>query len=402
MPDPTDNCTGARIAAHRKMHHLTQRELAARAHVSYSLINKVERGAASATPAFVAACTRALGLDVSDLQPTPNVDPVTTRAVALTPLMAPIRAALDLYDLPPAELRPRPLAELAQDVRTANHLAQSAQYRPMAERLPGLLGELHAAAHTTNDAAQHTLFGLLAEAYRCGHSVGIAIGLNDLSAIALARMDWAAQQAGDHAPALRAVREYLRVTRYLRAEDLDACRRVQAAGRSRLDGTDTATPNALVASGQLHLGSAVVAARAGDADAMHGHLDEAERIAATTGERDDLAVHFGPTNVAVHRVMTLVEAGQHDQALAAGRHLRFPIGWAPTRIGHHHIDMARALRWTGRYDAALVALQRARKVAPQQAKHHPLVHDTVAGLLHASRRPSEALTTYAAWCDIRP
>jgi XRE family transcriptional regulator, fatty acid utilization regulator len=402
MPETSDPGAGARIAVHRKLHHLTQRDLAARAHVSYSLINKVERGAVPTTPALVAACARALGLDITDLQPTPHVDPVTTRAAALMPLMAPIRAALDLYDLPPSGIQPRPLPQLAEAVRAVNRLAQSAKYRPMAEQLPGLLEELHTAAHTATGNEQCALFGLLAEAYRCGHSVGIAIGLNDLSAIALARMDWAAQQAGDRGPALRAVREYLRVTRYLRADDLDACRRVQAAGCSRLDGTDSATPGALVAAGQLHLGSAVVAARAGDLDTMRGHLDEAGRIAEQTGERDDLAVHFGPTNVAVHRVMTLVEAGQHDQALTARWRLQFPAGWAPTRIGHHHIDMARALRWTGRHDAALAALQRARKVAPQQAKHHPLVHETVTGLVHATRRPSEALTSFAAWCDVRP
>ncbi|MBC3843205.1 hypothetical protein GXW82_32370 [Streptacidiphilus sp. 4-A2] len=219
---------------------------------------------------------------------------------------------------------------------------------------------------------QRQAWGLLAEAYRCGHSVGIAIGLNDLSTTALNRMDWAAQRTGD----------------------LEACRRLQDSGRHLLEGTGPRTPGVLVAQGQLHLGSAVVAARAHDAALMAHHLDEAARIAARTGERRDFSVHFGPTNVSVHRVMTLVEAGEHDKAVAASKDVYFPADWAPTRIGHHHIDLARSYRWMAKPDAALYHLDQAHAVAPQQASRHPLVHETVAALARASTRRSDALSTW--------
>lgn len=207
-------------------------------------------------------------------------------------------------------------------------------------------------------------------------------------------MDWAAQRAGDRAPGLQAIREYLRVTAYLRVGDLEACRRLQDSGRSLLDGTDARTPGALVARGQLHLGSAVVAARANDADLMGHHLAEADRIAHITGERDDFSVHFGPTNVAVHRVMTLVEAGRHEAAVQAGDSVRFAPGWAPTRIGHHHIDLAQANRWMARPEAALDHLDAAYRAAPQQAQRHPLVRETVTGLARTSRRRSSRLSTW--------
>jgi hypothetical protein len=313
----------------------------------------------------------------------------------LLPLMEPIRTTLDLYDLPPQDaVRPGALPALRSAVRHMNALAQAANYKPMAAALPGLLIELHTAAHEFTGEQQRQAWALLAEAYRCGHSVGIAIGLNDLSATALARMDWAAQRAGDRAPALRAAREYLRVTAYLRVGDLDACRRLQDSGRSHLDGTDERTPSALVTAGQLHLGSAVVAARSRDTDLMDHHLAEAQRIAARTGERPDLSLHFGPTNVAVHRVMTLVEAGEHDQAVAAAKGMRFPSGWAPTRIGHHHIDLARAYRWMAKSDAALDQLDAAYAVAPQQASRHPLVRETVTALSRSANRRSVRLSTW--------
>ena len=385
--------TGRRIDALRIERGLSQHALAERAGVSYSLLTKVISGNKPATPELVAAVARALGVDAVELQAPPYAGGVTD---PLLPLMAPIRAALDLYDLDPADdVHPRPLPELRKAVYDINALAQAAKYRRMALRLPALLIELHAAAHTFTGQDQQQAWGLLAEAYRCAHSVGIAIGLTDLSTTGLNRMDWAAQYSGDRAPGLRAAREYLRVTAYLRLGDLEACRRLQDNGRTLLQGTDDATPGALVMTGQLHLGSAVVAARARDTDLMKEHLERAERIAEQTGETGDFSVHFGPTNVRVHRVMTLVESGQHNEAVSvAEKGIHFPVGWAPTRIGHHHIDLARAYRWMNKQDEALRHLDQAHAAAPQQAHRHPIVRETVTALAKASKRPSTALSTW--------
>ena len=65
---------GARISTVRKLRQLTQHGLAARANVSYSLLTKVESGSRRATPAFVAACARALGVELSDLTDEPSSD----------------------------------------------------------------------------------------------------------------------------------------------------------------------------------------------------------------------------------------------------------------------------------------------------------------------------------------
>jgi transcriptional regulator with XRE-family HTH domain len=59
--------TGSRIARIRKQRGLTQQGLAMRAHVSKSLLSKVECGQKPASPAFVATCARALGVSTSDL-----------------------------------------------------------------------------------------------------------------------------------------------------------------------------------------------------------------------------------------------------------------------------------------------------------------------------------------------
>ncbi|MFE2726820.1 helix-turn-helix domain-containing protein [Kitasatospora sp. NPDC059327] len=394
MALPSTISIGQRIKAYEDERGFSHLMLAQRAGVSYSLLTKVVTNKLPPTPGFINAVARALGVEPADLMPAPTYSDGMP-ADPLVPLMGPIRTALDLFDLPPQEgIRPRTLGALRTAVKQINALAQAAEYKPMCRMLPGLIAELHTAAHEFTGEQQRDAWGLLAETYRCGHSVGIAIGMTDLSATALARMDWAAQRAGDRAPGLRAAREYLRVTAYLREQDLDACRRLQAAGRAHLEGTDPKTPGALVVTGQLHLGSAVVAARSGDKDLMEHHLGEAGRVAAVTGETGDFSLHFGATNVGVHRVMTLVESGQHAKAVVAAKTVRFPAGWAPTRIGHHHIDLARANFWLARPEAALDHLDAAYEVAPQQASRHPLVRETVTGLARSTGRRNARLSTW--------
>jgi XRE family transcriptional regulator, fatty acid utilization regulator len=390
---------GARIAALRAARHLTQHGLAEAAHVSYSLLTKVESGARPATPGFIAACARALGTQVSRLTGQPYA---AGRDERLLGLLGPVRAVLDLYDLPPVlDASPRALPELAAAVRRSNRLAQAAEYTPMLAALPGLLTELHAAAHTWRGPAASEAWGLLAEAYRCAHSAGIALGFTDLSATALARMDWAARSAGAREPGLRAAREYLRVTAYLREGDYEACRRLNASGVSMLQGAAAGDPGVLVARGQLHLGAAVIAARTGDRAAAEGNLQAAARLAARTGERTETFwFGFGPTNVAVHRAMTLVELGDYAAAVRVGDGLQFPATWLPTRIGHHHFDQARAYQWMNRPAEALAELQRARAVAPQQARRHPSVHETVAALVRSDRRMSAQLAEFATWISL--
>jgi transcriptional regulator with XRE-family HTH domain len=388
---------GARIAVVRKLRQLTQHGLAARANVSYSLLTKVESGSRPASDAFIAACARALGVEISEITGDPAPD--GSRDERLGQLLSRVEAQLDFYDLDPDEsIQPRPLRALRASVRDVNKVGQAAKYEPMATVLPGLYAELHTAAHMWKGPQAAAAWGLLAEAYRCAHTVGIATGYPDLSLSALSRMDWAAQRAGDREPGLRAAREYLRVTAYLRRQDYDACWHLNAVGRKRLDGTDAATPGALVAAGQLNLGAAVLAARSGDRGAVREYLAEAGHFAGLTGENlETFSFGFGPTNVAVHHVMAMIELGEYGDAVRFGEVIEFPPGWLPTRIGHHHFDLARAYQLMNRFDDALRHLQLARQAAPEQARRHPSVRATATALLRGQRHPSEALTRYAAW-----
>jgi transcriptional regulator with XRE-family HTH domain len=96
---------GARVAAMRKTRGWSGRELARRAQVSYSLLTKVESGAAPASPSFVGAVARALRVDVTRVTGQPYDDP-DSRLVALQSTIEPFRRALLTYGLPPASDAP--------------------------------------------------------------------------------------------------------------------------------------------------------------------------------------------------------------------------------------------------------------------------------------------------------
>ena len=398
---------GHRLKAVRLQRRMSLRAVAEQAGLSAGHLSRVERGERTLDSlTALESLARVLGTSPEALSAAPGhgAGPVISkgRTDRVLPLLGAMRAAGDMLDLPPDESLPtRPVAVLGTEVRRVNKLAQAARYLPMCRMLPPLLAELHAAAHTAAEADRPVVWGLLAEAVRCAHSVGIAVGRNEMSVAALGWMDRATEHAGDRAPALRAVREYLRVTAYLRVRDFDACQRLNRSGFAHLDGTDDTTPDALVARGQLHLGASIISAYTGDQDGIRDHLAEAAHLSELTGERTErLWVGFGPTNVRVHRVMAAATAGDHARAVAAAEGITFPGEWLPTRVGHHYLDLARAYRWLAKPEKALDALRVARQVAPGQAQRHPLARDTTDGLMRSARRPSAALVDYAEWLGI--
>jgi transcriptional regulator with XRE-family HTH domain len=276
MPSLDDDHTGARIREQRRLARLTQRQLAARIPYSYSLLNQVECGARPATADFVAAVARALNVDVTVLTGQPYVTELQRDRLA--ELVRPIRESLDLYDLGAnPELRARPAAEL---VAEADHLCvqvRATHLRDAARALPGVITEL---THTAWTTPSTELWQALASTYRTAHDISVKLGYYDLAAVALDRMDWAAQRASD--PCLAAVRQYMRALVYFREGEYTIGRRLIASGHGIVGQTES-NLESLAVTGQLHLGASVICARANDKAAVDLHLDEARRIAKRTG-----------------------------------------------------------------------------------------------------------------------
>lgn len=97
---------GARIAVIRKTRGLTGRQLASRAHVSYSLLAKVESGAVPASPALIGAVARALRVDVPRITGQPYQEPAGGQAARLHGTVGAIRRSVDTWDLPDETITP--------------------------------------------------------------------------------------------------------------------------------------------------------------------------------------------------------------------------------------------------------------------------------------------------------
>jgi transcriptional regulator with XRE-family HTH domain len=390
---------GARVAALRKLRGYSQRGLAARAHVSYSLLTKVESGHAPASPAFVGAVARALKVDIPRITGQPYQD--ANQAQRLQATIEPLRRALLTHDLPPDDAPPpRPVADLRRDVQEASDLGRQARYMRLGEILPPLLEELAIAIHDSDDPELH---GLLAEAYGGASALAHMLGYQDMRSAVLDRIEREAHLSRDP---LRVAR-----TKWSRGVSLlgvaayrQGLRLMEQTRRDLGDDPRQMRPAAISVYGSLHLRSAILAARSGDANLSDEHLRQAEH--ATTFLPDPSPNHygmeFGPSNVALHAVSAAVEL--EDGAKAVERALplyrEFPRDLPPARAGHHWIDVARAWYYYGDRSRAFDALRRARKAAPQQVQIHPIARELVQTIASAEARPSEQLRTFASWLGL--
>lgn len=387
---PEDH-TGVRIARLRRERHLTQRALSELSGISYSTLTKTEQGVLPATPHVIAACARAMRVEVATIVGQPYMSEL--RADELDVLIRPIREALDVYDLgADPDVQPRQLPELKDEAEALCAAVRGGEIKKAAANVAGLIEESTTVAHTMNSTEGWLT---LASLYRTAYDVAAKLGFPDLAQLSLARMDWAAQRGSD--AVLGGMYQYLRALTYLREGKYRTGQRLVTLGLSTLQQADKSREREVV-TGQLHLGGAVMAGRAHNEDQALSHLAEAERIAKRTGEA--VKVHwlaFGPTNVKVHRVSVRAELDQYGEAVEETNGLTIPKDWPKSRTSHHYAEVARAQMWTGKLEDSFRSLLMARKTAPQQARYHPTVRETYAGLEAAHRRLPESFLSYGSW-----
>ncbi|MFF2228592.1 helix-turn-helix domain-containing protein [Streptomyces globisporus] len=387
---PQDH-TGARIKRLRLERHLTQRALSDLSKVPYSTLTKTEQGILPASPHLIASVARALRVKVETVTGQPYATEL--RADELDVLIQPNREALDVYDLgPDPDITPRPLPLLQDDAEQLLVAVRAGEIKQVASQLPGLVIEATTAAHLA-DTTEGWL--LLASYYRTSYDVTSKLGYPDLATIALARMDWAAERASS--PIIGSMYRYMRALTYLRAGQYRTADRLVRMGLGVLEQAEAGRERDVL-TGQLHLGAAVMAARAQNRATADGHLDEADRMARATGEASDVHwLSFGPTNVAVHRVSVLAEVDEYGQAAEIGSRVQMPKGWPASRRSHHFAELARAQMWDGLLDDSFGNLLRARKAAPQQARYHQTVRETYSGLEAAKRQLPDSFLSYGSW-----
>ncbi|MGC0415957.1 helix-turn-helix domain-containing protein [Embleya sp. AB8] len=392
----SDEHTGARIATYRKLRGLTQQALARQAAVSYSLLTKVESGHKPATPALIAACARVLRASSFDLTGQPYL--ADLRRDRIGELVEPIRAAMQNWDLAlDWDGAPRSVEALMVDVARAMTRRRDAHYGPMAQDLPALIDDLVYASQVFAGDDRRRVCSLLADVYRCVHTLAYKLGVTDLGTVALERPAWCAPQADDSC--LPALRSFLRVqsTFTTGRHDVGRCL-VDATQQALAQETARDSGGASAAlTGALDLQAAVLAAREGNADQATARLASARDLAARSGELPHYGLAWGPANVAVHTVSVNVDLERPHVAIAAAEGVVLPPDWPKSRAGHHWIDLSRAYLWAGLPDKAMDCLVSARSVSPQQTRYHPAARETVAALVRHKRLVAGSLIGYASW-----
>lgn len=383
---------GDRIAAYRTARRLTQRQLAAAAHVSLSLLRKVEQGDRPASDRTLAAIAEALSTEPDVLAGERRS--TDSRVHVAVPKL---RTAIDAYDLP--EDGPvRPLAQLQQAIGETTRWRLSSQYTRLAESLPELLGELTRCRHDGGADQRMAAARLLGAAYRAADAVAYKYGYYDLSARLVELMRASAEAVED--PALLATAAYVRTEVFFASDNLAPGLRLLEKALD--DVPPPNTPELRAAIGALHMRAAVVAARmTQDSSAVDEHFQHARRFAGTVPEGVYNGTAFGPVSLLVHEVALAVERGDAARAVEVaegGAALSGSLERVPEeRRSHYYIDVARAQLWLGQRDAAFRSLQAAKRIAPQHTREHPYVRDVLVRLLRLHTSPPHVLVAFAEW-----
>jgi transcriptional regulator with XRE-family HTH domain len=392
-----DGAVGHRVAKQRKLSGLTQPQLAARAHVSVSLISQVERGLVPASAAFTAAVARALGVDVEALNGQPY-GPVLTDPQADHAGIPALRFALDCDEDPDLDSFPMPAAELRTRLDACEHNRQKARYAQVLTVLPELLQHAYLIAEDARPGHDaETAWALLADAYLLAQATSYRFGYLDLAALCSKYCRDAAHHSGD--PLRAATAAYLRGILRLHHGDYAGVLRLMASAAAEIADERGSAADAVRT--VLHLRQAIAHARLGAADRAEEHLSTArELVALGIPAHPRYGMSASAENVQIHWVAVPVELTDGTTAVGRAEQIRLPDRTEPHRAGHHWVDVARA--WTLHSDRAkaLDALNQARRIAPQQTRYHPSVHETVHLLAETDRRATDSLAGFARWAGI--
>ncbi|MFC7306071.1 helix-turn-helix domain-containing protein [Streptomyces monticola] len=409
-----DQSLGERLKTARKMRGLSSAQLAVKVSISPAYVRKIESGSRKPSMRLVLDLARALyvGPEVLTGQPYYGNPEAEDKIQAVVPEL---RRLLLCYDSPAdLDTRPRDLAVLASEVDQIAALRRDAKYAPMGPLLSPVVTELtHIALDGSNgnlSTHQRKAFWHLSRAYRAVNSLAHKMGHHDLSNTALERVRWAADRSGD--ALMQVTAGYLVAGAMLRTGAYGPARKLLQGLRAELERQmpeRSYSADGLALDGALVLKLAVVEARGNNTEQALRYIEEARSIAAIGGNVDSLAyeMSFGPTNIKIHEVHTLIDACDTEQALAridewgqAGAVWTPPAGTVGERSSHHFIDTAHARLAEGDRNGAFSDLRQARRIAPNHTRFHPSARETIGALLRQDRHPHAELTSFANWSGI--
>jgi hypothetical protein len=266
---------------------------------------------------------------------------------------------------------------------------QAARYDEVGRRLPLLIHEAEAAAHSPG-ADRPAVCSARAMVYNTTAALLRRVGKKDLAWYAADRAMSAAEWADQPLlAALGAYRlAYVFVSRKRPAEAVELAMRAAYTLERRMR---PGTPEELSVYGGLHLAAATAAAAEFDRSAVPRFLNRAHRTAERLGGDHNLhGTAFGPTNVAIHTISTSVMLGDVRTAVETAEDL--DVGALPPglvgRRAQVCLDLARAYIQRRQDAAAVHTLLDAERLAPQLVRYHPGTAEVLSELLRREHRRS--------------
>jgi transcriptional regulator with XRE-family HTH domain len=377
---------GQRLRMIRRRRGMSQAVAAGLAGISKPYLSMLERGERGFNRrGLLEDLAEAVSCSVADLtgQPYSLPDRQSTDVAAAVAGISRALHDTTLDDVPDVSVGP--LSKLATATALAHAHVDEARYGLAAQGLAGLLIALYVRVVTGDSEERRGALVRLAEACKVAYVLAKRTGQIELAGIAAQRGLDAARLA--ERPDLVGMLEMSRTSTLI---GLGARRRAALVCSqtlreiSALPGPTPDDTRVAEACGMLHLTTALIAAREGQAGEVATHLAEARSLAAYTGERNHMRYHFGPTNVAAWELGLAVEAGTGPDA--AQRITADPIDLSvfssKGRSAYVHFDLARA--WAqaeGSHDQEAVrALDTADRLAPVRLRNDPLARDLVITL----------------------
>ncbi|WP_018682301.1 helix-turn-helix domain-containing protein [Actinokineospora enzanensis] len=375
-----ERALGRRIAFHRGKRGLTQGQLGKIIDRSESWVSQVERGARRIDRMSVLeTVATALEIDLAELAPEANVVAAVHRPKAATSLSLTLCASDALHAVL-SDVSSVDVERLSQSAEQAWDHAHGSRYEDLSELLDTLIPELEHATRKTSGAVRRRLSVAKAKVYQSAAAVLSKLGETGAAWVAADRAISAAADAGD--PLLMAAGAFRLAIAFQGARRFDQAKRTATTTIDALTGlAASGSEPAIALTGALYLQLAVASARGNEDEDAYRYLDHAaESARGLEADRNDYNTEFGPTNVLLHDVHIAVELGD------AGRALRVAAkadtsALSPERRARLLIDLARAHNQRRSPDAVAAALREALRIAPEQVRNHPAVHEVLADAL---------------------
>lgn len=378
MAHSPDVSVGDRIRARRLVRGWSIRHAAQRAGLAASTWSRIERGLLGADNRFTLSdIAAALECPVTDL--TGRDTPTTRDEATRQALVTAIRRALievDLVEDPWCE--PRSTPWLRQELGLLTDLHHRCDYLGVAQRLPTVLREVHAAAHGPD---RGEALRLLVRAHALAGGAVRYLGVPTAYWLAAERERQAAEALDD--PVLVAQADFDRAHAASTAGGYERGLRIARRAARELE-AHTSQPGGWEVLGMLALTQALCAVGSHDPATAAEQTALAEEIAARTGETQ--VMMFGPTNVQFWRVSMLTDGGDPEEAARVAATVNPTIVPSRSRQVAFFIDHGRALSRLGRVEPAVRTLLAAERLAPVRVRANTLVGETARSLAERVKR----------------